>query len=50
LTAKTFRDAIPLLETAYRINPRDRVNAYDLAVAYNANGDFAAARDQLQEK
>ena len=49
LAAKTFRDAIPLLQAAYRINPRDRANAYDLAVAYDANGDFAAARDQLRK-
>ena len=49
LASRTFRDAIPLLEAAYRINPSDGPNAYDLAVAYHANGDFAAARDQSEK-
>jgi tetratricopeptide (TPR) repeat protein len=49
LASRTFRDAIPLLEAAYRINPGDGPNAYDLAVAYHANGDFAAARDQVRK-
>jgi len=49
LAAQTFRDAIPLLEAAHRINPGDRANAYDLAAAYKANGDFAAAREQVRK-
>jgi tetratricopeptide (TPR) repeat protein len=49
LAAKTFPVAIPLLEAAYRINPGDRANAYDLAAAYKANGDFAAARAQVRK-
>jgi tetratricopeptide (TPR) repeat protein len=49
LAAKTPRDAIPLLESAYRIDPVNQGNAYDLAVAYEATGDFTAAREQIRK-
>lgn len=49
LAAKTPRDAIPLLETAYRIDPVNQANAYNLALAYEANGEFTAARDQIRK-
>lgn len=49
LAAKTPRDAIPLLETAYRIDPVNQTNAYHLALAYEANGDFTAARNQIRK-
>lgn len=44
-----YGQAIPPLETAYRINPGDRTNAYELALAYKGNGDFAKARGQIQK-
>jgi tetratricopeptide (TPR) repeat protein len=43
------REAIPFLATAYQINPGDRANAYDLALAYKANGDLVKARAHLQQ-
>jgi tetratricopeptide (TPR) repeat protein len=49
LAAKTPRDAIPLLESAYRIDPVNQGNAYDLALAYEATGDFTAAREQIRK-
>ncbi len=44
-----YREAIPLLEAAYQISPGYQANAYDLALAYKANGDFARARDQIRK-
>jgi tetratricopeptide (TPR) repeat protein len=43
------REAISFLATAYQINPGDRANAYDLALAYKASGDFVMARAHLQK-
>lgn len=40
--------AIPYLEGAYRSEPSDRENAYDLAVAYLKTGNLSAARQQVQ--
>jgi tetratricopeptide (TPR) repeat protein len=40
-----YADAIPPLQAAYRIDPADRGNQYDLALAYQGAGDFAQARD-----
>ena len=44
-----YQEAIPLLEAAYRLNPGDHDNAYDLALAYKASGDFPRAREQAQQ-
>lgn len=44
-----YREAIPLLNTAFRIDPGDQANAYDLALAYKATGDYAWARDQIRQ-
>lgn len=43
------RDAIPLLEAAYRTNPANYANGYDLALAYQAAGDLRAARDHVRK-
>jgi tetratricopeptide (TPR) repeat protein len=43
-----YRDAISPLETAYRIDPTNRDNAYHLALAYQANGDLERSRDQAR--
>ncbi|MGA8232557.1 MAG: tetratricopeptide repeat protein [Candidatus Acidiferrales bacterium] len=37
--------AIPSLQAAYQINPKDFANSYDLALAYSANGDLVPAHD-----
>lgn len=47
--SQKYREAIPLLKTAFRINPGDQTNAYDLALAYKATGDGAWARDQVRQ-
>ena len=43
------REAIPLLEAAYRANPGNYTNGYDLVLAYEAAGDLRAARDQVRK-
>lgn len=43
-----YDQAIPLLEAAYRMQPRDLPNGYDLALAYKNNGALTKARDQLR--
>lgn len=48
LHAGKYRDAIPLLESSYRIDAADRDNEYDLAVACKGAGDFAAARAHVR--
>jgi tetratricopeptide (TPR) repeat protein len=45
---KRHREAIPLLEAAYQIDPKNHANAYDLAMAYRASGDLTRARDQVR--
>jgi tetratricopeptide (TPR) repeat protein len=47
--AQQYRAAIPLLDAAYRLNPSDRKNALDLALALKACGEFTQARDRLNE-
>jgi tetratricopeptide (TPR) repeat protein len=44
-----YSEAISFLATAYEINSGDRANAYDLALAYKASGDFVKARAHLQK-
>ncbi len=46
--SERFRDAIPFLKQAYRINPGDYSNAYTLASAYTASGEYPLARDQVR--
>lgn len=46
---RSFHEAIPRLEVAYRIDPTNRGNAYDLARAYKEEGDFSLAREHLQK-
>jgi len=40
--------AAPYLEAAYRFEPSNRENAYDLAVAFLQSGNLSAARQQVQ--
>ncbi len=40
--------AIPYLAEVYRLNPADRANAFDLAVAYLQTRNLSAARQQVQ--
>jgi tetratricopeptide (TPR) repeat protein len=47
--SERYREAIPLLEAAYQLNPGNQANAYDLAMAYKANGDFARAREHVRK-
>jgi tetratricopeptide (TPR) repeat protein len=44
-----YRDSIPLLQAAYRINPAMDDNTYDLALAYEGVGDFSRAREYVRE-
>ena len=39
------REAIPFLKAAYQIDSGNVANAYDLALAYRANGDISLAHD-----
>jgi tetratricopeptide (TPR) repeat protein len=43
------REAIPLLRTAYQINPHDHANALELALALKACGEFSQAREQVKQ-
>jgi len=47
--SQRFREAIPLLETAYQVNPRDYPNAFDLVLALKACGEFSKARDRVDQ-
>ena len=47
--ARRYREAIPLLEVAYHIDPKNHSNAYDLALAYRASGDLTQAREQVRK-
>jgi tetratricopeptide (TPR) repeat protein len=47
--SQRYDQAIPLLEIAYRIQPQDFVNAYNLVLAYKSSGELAQARDQLRK-
>ena len=48
LRSEKSREAIPFLAAAYKINPGNRANSYDLALAYKANGDFVQAREHVR--
>ncbi len=43
-----YTDAIPLLEGAHGIEPADYGNTYDLALACEAAGKYARARDEVK--
>jgi len=47
LHSERYREAIPLLETAYEVNAGNHPNAFDLAVAFEACGEFVHARDHV---
>ncbi len=49
LHAGRYRESIPLLLAAYQIDPANRGNEYDLALAYKETGDFPQARDARPE-
>jgi tetratricopeptide (TPR) repeat protein len=49
LHSERCREAIPLLETAYTVNPGDHPNAFDLAVAFEACGEFVRARERVDQ-
>jgi tetratricopeptide (TPR) repeat protein len=48
LHAGSYRKSISPLEAAYRIDPANQDNEYDLALAYKGAGDFSRARDHVQ--
>lgn len=48
LRKKDYREAVLPLETAYRINPRDTDNEYDLALAYKQTGDIKGAQEHAR--
>lgn len=48
LHAGKYREAIPLLQTAAKIDPANYQNAYDLALALQGAGEFSRAREQLR--
>jgi tetratricopeptide (TPR) repeat protein len=45
--SERYCEAIPLLETAYQVSPADHLNALDLALAFQACGELAQAREQV---
>ncbi|HET6218464.1 MAG TPA: tetratricopeptide repeat protein [Acidobacteriaceae bacterium] len=49
LHAGRYRESIPLLQAAYQIDPANRGNEYDLALAYKETGDFSQARTHVQK-
>jgi tetratricopeptide (TPR) repeat protein len=49
LRSDRYSEAIPLLQAAYQIDSANYANAYDLALAYQANGAFARAREQARQ-
>jgi len=48
LQAGQYKDAVPLLQTAYRIDPANRDNEYSLALASKQAGDSAPAREHVR--
>ena len=49
LQAGNYQESVPLLQAAYRIDPTNRGNEYDLARAYQAAGDFPQSRDHVEK-
>ena len=48
LRAARYREAIPLLQAAYQVNPGEYPNAFDLALAFKGAGELAPAREQVK--
>lgn len=44
--SKSYKKAIPLLETAFQINSVNLANSYELAIAYAGSGEVERAREQ----
>jgi tetratricopeptide (TPR) repeat protein len=44
-----YRQAAPLLESAYRINSKDYAGGYELARCYEHAGEFSQAREQARK-
>jgi tetratricopeptide (TPR) repeat protein len=49
LQAGNYRESLPLLQAAYRIDPANRGNEYDLARADEETGDFSQSREHIQK-
>jgi tetratricopeptide (TPR) repeat protein len=49
LNSKRYKEAIPLLETAYRIDSTNERNQYDLGLAYVGGGDLSKAHARIHE-
>ena len=49
LQSRKYRESVQFLEAAYRIEPANFANQYDLALALKDNGDFAQARDHVNQ-
>ena len=49
LNAGRYQDSIPLLRAAYRIDPKNAANEYDLALALKGSGDFSGAREHVDK-
>lgn len=47
--AGRYREAVPFLKIACQVNPADHSNALDLALALKADGEFAQAREQVNQ-
>jgi tetratricopeptide (TPR) repeat protein len=47
--AGKYRESIPLLQNAHRIDPKKYDAEYDLALAYEGSGDFSQARERVHE-
>jgi tetratricopeptide (TPR) repeat protein len=49
LNERRYAEAIPLLEGAYKVEPTNETNQYDLGRAYEGAGDLPRARKRVQE-
>jgi tetratricopeptide (TPR) repeat protein len=49
LHAARYRESVPLLQAAYRIDPANRGNEYDLARSYEETGDLPQSRDHVEK-
>jgi len=49
LRAEEFDQAVPLLQNAWKADPNNVENEYDLALALNGNGQIPEARDHVQK-
>ncbi|GAC1703052.1 MAG: hypothetical protein NVS9B4_09990 [Candidatus Acidiferrum sp.] len=49
LRTEKYREAVPLLQAAYQMNPRDFDNEFDLALACKGVGDLPQAREHIKK-